>query len=182
MQSVGEKLRALRRRRSLNLRRLAERSGISHANLSLIERDKVSPSLNTLQAILSALGCRFSEFAAELEPNQPESPFYFRANQTQIGNPPKWSSHLIGFTHPRRQLMLLHEVMQPGADTGESYSHLGQEGGVIIRGAVAATIGDHTAILRAGDGYYFDSTQPHRFRVVGDEPCEIVSAATPPSY
>ena len=46
-------------------------------------------------------------------------------------------------------------------------------------------VGQHyrePAILGAGDGYYFDSTLPHRFRNLGEEECEIVSVCTPPTF
>ncbi|MCP9232819.1 cupin domain-containing protein [Mesorhizobium sp. LMG 17147] len=37
-------------------------------------------------------------------------------------------------------------------------------------------------MLHPGDGYYFDSRVPHRFRNVHDGESEIVSAITPPTY
>ena len=56
MPNVGSKLRELRLRRKLGVRELADRSGISHSTISLIERDKISPSLDTLSAVLDASG------------------------------------------------------------------------------------------------------------------------------
>ena len=38
------------------------------------------------------------------------------------------------------------------------------------------------SILKQGDGYYFDSRLPHRFRNLSKEPCEVLSACTPPTY
>ena len=35
-------------------------------------------------------------------------------------------------------------------------------------------------VLKAGDGFLFDSRRPHRFRNVGDRAAEVVSACTPP--
>jgi len=37
-------------------------------------------------------------------------------------------------------------------------------------------------VLEAGDAYYFDSRQPHRFRNVHDQECELISVCTPPSF
>ena len=44
------------------------------------------------------------------------------------------------------------------------------------------TVGEQSAILRAGDAYYFRSSQPHSFVNPGSEPCELISACTPPSF
>ena len=59
--------------------------------------------------------------------------------------------------------------------------HDGQEGGLVIRGEVEVTVGSNIQVLRAGDAYYFDSREPHRFRNVGREEAQIVSASTPPT-
>jgi quercetin dioxygenase-like cupin family protein len=60
--------------------------------------------------------------------------------------------------------------------------HEGEEGGVVVRGEIELTVGDATRVLRAGDAYAFKSGIPHRFRNLGREACEIVSACTPPSF
>jgi len=37
-------------------------------------------------------------------------------------------------------------------------------------------------VLGPGEGYYFESTRPHRFRNIGEDDLLIVSANTPPSF
>lgn len=78
-------------------------------------------------------------------------------------------------------LQLLHETYEPGADTGRSMlSHASVEGGIVIKGELEVTVGEQVRVLKAGDGYLFDSTRPHRFRNVGTEPTVLFSACTPP--
>ena len=50
---------------------------------------------------------------------------------------------------------------------------------MVVRGKVELTVGGQTRVLEAGDAYYFSSATPHRFRNVGREVCEIISASTP---
>ena len=57
-----------------------------------------------------------------------------------------------------------------------------EEGGVVLRGRLEVTVGDQRRVLGPGDAYYFNSRLPHRFRTVGEEVCEVVSACTPPSF
>ena len=38
------------------------------------------------------------------------------------------------------------------------------------------------ATLAAGDAYYFRSSLPHTFENPGSEPCELITACTPPSF
>jgi mannose-6-phosphate isomerase-like protein (cupin superfamily) len=59
-------------------------------------------------------------------------------------------------------------------------SHASREGGVVLSGRLEVTVGTEVRVLTAGEAYLFDSRIPHRFRNVGEEPCEVVSACTPP--
>lgn len=182
MAQLGHRLRELRRRRDLGLRELAARSGVSHSAISLIERDRMSPTVDTLAAILDALGATLGGFFADLRPEAPYTPFYGAADLTEIGNPDVISYRIVGMNHPDRRLLMLHETYAVGADTGEEISHPAQEAGLVTRGAVEISVAGQTRVLYAGDGYYFDSRLPHRFRNAADAPSQIISAVTPPTY
>ena len=53
---------------------------------------------------------------------------------------------------------------------------------MVVRGRIELTVGGTTRVLGPGEAYYFSSTIPHRFRNVGREPCEIISASAPPTF
>ena len=78
---------------------------------------------------------------------------------------------------------MLYENYQPGADTGEElYSHEAEEAGIVIAGQIELSVGAEVELLGEGDGYIFDSRNPHRFRNIGTDVCIIVSACTPPTF
>ncbi|RDJ04291.1 cupin domain-containing protein [Rhizobium grahamii] len=181
MPKIGAKLRELRRRRDLSVRELAIRSGISHSTISLIERDKMSPSVDTLGAVLDALGTTLTGFFSDLQSSLPYSPFYASTDLVEIGNQDTISYRVIGLDHPNRQMLMLHERYAPSGDSGE-LTHSAQEAGMVISGAVEVAVGNQKRVLRPGDGYYFDSRLPHRFRNVHNSHSEILSAITPPTY
>ena len=90
---------------------------------------------------------------------------------------------LLAAQRPGRQLTLLHERYAAGAATGEEMlAHRGEEAGVVIRGRIELTVGGAARVLGPGEAYYFASQLPHRFRNVGREACEIISACTPPTF
>lgn len=182
MPKVGSKLGELRRRRDLAVRELAVRSGVSHSTISLIERDRMSPSIDTLAAILDALGTTLIGFFSDLQSSLHSSPFYPAADLVEIGKVDAISYRMVGINYPNRQLLMLQETYAVGADTGEAAPHAAQEAGIITRGAVELTVAGQTRVLHPGDGYYFDSDMPHRFRNIADEKSEIISAVTPPTY
>ena len=182
MPRLGLHLKELRKRRKLTVRELAIRSGVSHATISLIERDKSSPSVDTLSAMLDALGTTLVGFFGDIQQSVLYSPFYSSEDLIEIGHAPSVSYRMLGMNHPNRHLLMLHETYQVGADTGEAFSHRAQEAGFVLRGEVEVTVGAASKVLGPGEGYYFDSQLPHRFRNAGKTTAEIISAVTPPTY
>jgi len=63
---VGPKIRALRKKRKLTLNELSRMTGIAASNLSSIELNKTSPTLNTLAKIAHAFGMKAGEFLDEV--------------------------------------------------------------------------------------------------------------------
>lgn len=62
MSDLGKRLQNLREAHGLSQRALAKRSGISNALISLIEKDKISPSITSLKKILDSFPIELSEF------------------------------------------------------------------------------------------------------------------------
>ncbi len=182
MPQIGRHLRELRRRRQLSSRELAARAGISHSTVSLIERDRMSPSIDTLGAVVDALGTTLVEFFSGLRSSYSYSPVYRPDDFVEIGNPDEISYRVIGFNQPARKMQVLMETYQPLADTGDIFSHDAQEAGLVLEGRIELTVGQNSWVLTPGDGYYFDSNLPHRFRNLDEGVARIISAITPPSY
>jgi transcriptional regulator with XRE-family HTH domain len=182
MANIGMKLKELRIRRGLGMRELALRSGISHSSVSLIERDRMSPSIDTLSAILDALGTTLVGFFTDLHSTLTYSAFYGANDFVEIGKAGAVSHRMLGINHPNRQLLMLQETYAVGAHSGSAYCHSAQEAGIVTRGEVELTVGSESRVLHVGDGYYFDSRLPHSFRNVSKGKSEIISAVTPPTY
>ena len=82
-----------------------------------------------------------------------------------------------------RAIQLIQECYQPGAGTGRhAITHEGEECGIVLSGRLEVTVGDESAVLTKGDAYYFKSSQPHQFHNTGNEPCELITACTPPTF
>jgi len=60
--SVGERVLHLRQISGLSQRELAKRAGLTNSVISTIEQDKVSPSVSSLEKLLSGFGLDLSDF------------------------------------------------------------------------------------------------------------------------
>lgn len=185
---VGARLRELRAAAGLSQRELATRAGVPHGLIATVEQNKSSPSVASLRKILDGLAVNFVEFFSA-EPPQQDKVFFAQDELIDLTSiiPGAMKSKKGRITFKQvgdargHNLQILHEIYEPGADTGKTMlAHASREGGVVISGLLEITVGQSVRVLKAGEAYLFDSQTPHRFRNVGSEPCEVVSACTPP--
>lgn len=186
---IGARLKTMRTAAELSQRQLAERANVPHAQISNVEKNKVSPSVSTLRRILSGLGVSMADF---FEPERSPAPGPFFDADQLIDLTSKVAVNSIGEGSARmvfrqvgdargHNLQILHEVYDPGADTGETLlQHASSEGGYVVEGELEITVGNDIRVLKAGEAYLFDSREPHRFRNLSDARTVVISACTPP--
>jgi len=178
---LGARLRAIRETNGLSQRELARRAGVTNGTISLIEQNRTSPSVGSLKKVLDGIPMSLANFFASEIDTGPQ--IFFAAHELQEIAGGDISYRQVGRDLSERTLQVIHETYQPGADTGQAMlSHEAEESGVVVKGEMELTVGSQQRVLSAGDAYYFDSRQPHRFRNIGDEECIVVSACTPPSF
>lgn len=181
---IGARLLAMRKAAGLSQRQLAERAGVPHAQISVVETNRSSPSVASLRKILSGLNLTLADFF-DPERAAPQGPFFEEGDLLDLTS--RLGAACGGVTFRqigdarRHNLQILHEVYQPGADTGETrLEHFSNEGGYVVSGALEVTVGDQVRILKPGQSYLFDSRIPHRFRNAHEGATVVISACTPP--
>jgi transcriptional regulator with XRE-family HTH domain len=178
---VGSHLKAVRQMYGLSQRELAKRAGVTNGLISLIEQNRVSPSVSSLKKVLDGIPMALADFFTLDLGGKPQV-FFPREELANIGTA-SVELRLVGGRLAQRSMSILHEHYAANADTGEEMlTHAGEEGGVVVKGKIELTVGGESRVLGAGDAYYFKSSVPHRFRNLGREECEIVSASSPPSF
>jgi transcriptional regulator with XRE-family HTH domain len=177
---VGKRLRGVRTAFGLSQRELAKRAGVTNGMISLIEQDRVSPSVGSLQKILAAFPMTMAEFFTR--DMETQETMVFRAAELPDVGTGTIQYRLVAAARRDRKMSILAETYQPDSDTGEDLlTHSGEEGGVVIEGELELTVAGKTWLLGPGDAYYFDSRLPHRFRNTGSVSARVVSANSPPT-
>jgi transcriptional regulator with XRE-family HTH domain len=179
---VATRLQYIRKKHGLSQRELAKRAGVTNGTISLIEQNRVSPSVGSLKKLLECIPMSLAEFFTfEVEENR--AVVSRRDEMPNLGNE-SIRFYLAGAGMKDRNMCIMREVYEPLADTGpDMLQHAGHEGGVLVSGRLELTVDGCTWLLDPGDSYYFESRSPHRFRnPSADEICEVVSANSPPTF
>lgn len=178
---TGLRLKSIRTRLKMSQRQLARLANVANATISQVEAGKLNPTVSMLKKILGGFPVTLSEFFSD-DIDVSDRVFFRDHELTEIADGGV-SFRQVGGNLRNRSLQLLKECYQPGSGTGRhALSHDGEECGIILSGRLQVTVGEQTAILTEGDAYYFKSDQPHQFRNPGNEPCELISACTPPTF
>ena len=160
--SLGEAVRQARKGRGLSLQVVAEGVGISTGLLSQIERGISSPSIRNLReaGIIVREG---------------------RRRTVDFGDKGMVKSFLTA--HDDGALQVMEIVLDPGGSSGEeSYTHEGEECGVVLQGKLELWVEDDRFVLGEGDAFHFESRRPHRFRNLGNDQTRVHWVTTPPVW
>jgi transcriptional regulator with XRE-family HTH domain len=165
---VAVNLRELRRRRSLSLDELAQRSGVSRAGLSQIETGKTNPTLGVLWKVASGLSVPFSELLGEAQPDvsvlrRKDVPVLRSADRRFESRP-----HMPSIGGNQVELYDLR-LAPHTRHASEAHSAGTRELVVVLAGALRIQTGERVEDLEVGDSLLFNAGVPHVYENVGDE-------------
>jgi transcriptional regulator with XRE-family HTH domain len=175
---VGGRIRILRTSHELSLRALAERSNLNFNTLSLIERGKTSPSVNTLQQIAAALQIPITAFFESAGP--PKTLVYQRSGSrpsTSLTNG-KLQDLCGGLTLQGGKIMLLQLEPLSGEHPG-TIIHTGQEFAFCLEGSLEYVVDGQVYPLTSGDSLIFEAHLPHGWRNPGPAAARFLLVLSP---
>ena len=181
--SLGNAIRTHRKQESMTLLDLAKRAGFSISYLSQIERNLLTPSIGTLRRLAESLGIPAGQLMLK-DARQPNSPIAVvrRSERKQLAFPGSSIHYELLTPDMRRRASLLWVEAPPGSESGPLFSHEGEDGVVVLKGAIEVEVGSVWHHLEAGDSIYFNAGIPHRWRNSGTVGAEAVWLSTPPSF
>lgn len=181
MNSIGSRLRAVRKARGLSLKQVAALVGCTPSYLSMVETEKLDPSVSRLKKIADALGSTIVELFSEGNSNEH---VVLRKDERQrvsvLGS--KLLIEILVRQGSDKKMDARLAVVAPGGGSAGDYQHPGEEFGYVIRGTLELTVNGTAYILHEGDTFYFNSTSPHRFCNLSDEDVEVLWVNHPPSW
>jgi DNA-binding transcriptional MerR regulator/quercetin dioxygenase-like cupin family protein len=175
--AMGQRLRQLRVSRGLSLAEVADGVRISVGFLSAIERSHMSASVGTLRKLARYYKLNILDF---FDPSQ-ANPYRVRPEERKklhAGRGVQMELLAWGNTVMEPHLF----TIAPGAGSGDSYAHEGEEFLFVLRGALDIALEGQSHQLRAGDSFYFESSTPHTWRNSGKTETVVLWVNTPPTF
>jgi len=175
--AVGTRLRQLRITRGLSLAEVAEAVGISVGFLSAIERSHMSASVGTLRKLARYYKLKILDFFDAAEAS---SHLVRRRERKQLNAGSGVRMDLLAWGNTVMEPHLFTIV--PGAGSGESYAHEGEEFIFVLRGTLHILLDGEEYALKSGDSFYFESSTPHTWRNSGKSQTVLLWVNTPPTF
>lgn len=179
-QSLGEKLRALRRSQGQSLEEVANATGISRSLLSLVETGKNDLTVGRLIRLMDFYGVLVTDLLPQGTEDRPE--IVRRAHQRRIRSRSEKMDLFYLLPDASRAIELVIAVYQPGGATAEFLSFDAEQTVHVLEGAIALTFeGEAPIVLEVGDSAGFSARRPHKYSNDGDQIARVMHARSPAS-
>jgi transcriptional regulator with XRE-family HTH domain len=161
---------------------VAGKAGVSESLISQIERNKVSPSIDTLFTIAEILEIDFDYLFRDFKKEKQASIIHKHERRRIETGPVTYEQlSLMYDTDEEHAIEAFLLIIKPGGKRGErEYGHIGKELGFILEGEATLEYGNRVYHLKEGDSISFSSHVPHLLTNTGKGELKTLWVSTPP--
>ena len=182
MKEIAEKLKAFRLANRMTLKQLASKAGCTDAYLSQLERGHANPSIMVLKGIAEALQVKVVDFFLEQETGENDVVLKekervninFRQGDAKI--------QMLVRNIQNRRMQPFYTTIEPGGGSKGSYSHIGEECGIVLKGMLEINLNGKAYRLKKNESFYFSSQEPHSWSNPGKTKAVVIWVVSPPSF
>ena len=182
MDEFGKKLKALRIANGMTLKELASKARCTDAYLSQMERGLANPSVMILKNVASALGIKVVDFF--LEPRTEEDDVVLR-EEDRVNLDVKQGDAKIQMlvrSVQNKRMQPFYNLIEPGGGSEGSYSHIGEEFGIVLQGRLEIDLNGRTYQIKKGQTFYFSSQILHSWSNPGRIKTVVIWVTSPPTF
>jgi transcriptional regulator with XRE-family HTH domain/KaiC/GvpD/RAD55 family RecA-like ATPase len=183
--NLGDKIRTLRKKLGMTQKELAEQVGLTPSFISQLEKNLISPSLDSLLKLSEKLNTQPIYFLTDGE-SGPLQKMVIKPGERQDihlqemkGTEVKLQLLVSDMLNRRMEPYLL--TMKEGAViNGHFYSHKGDEFAYVMEGELEVEIQDEKQLLKQGDSLYIGSIFPSKWVNIGRGDAILLWVLSPP--
>jgi len=176
---ISNRLKDIRKEKNITLQDLAEQAGVTKGMLSQVENSRSIPSLSVLLNLIKALDIDLNEFFKNINLQLTDKVILKKKEEYQ----PFEKENALGFHYQRLFSTSIHDYhidfvllrleanaqRQPVSTDAFEFKYL-------LKGKVEYTIDDKIYVMEEGDSLFFDATEVHNPKSVGDEDALLLVA------
>lgn len=167
---LGTILRKYRKQHNITLQELADKTGLSTAYISLLERNINSPTLKNLNAICQALHTTMASLINELEASDDD--VMVKHDERDVITASEEYTYELATKVKEGMKCVVMTVLDNNLHI--SNPHIVDEVGFIISGTLKLTIMGTEYDMEPGDCIYIRANQQHQYIKTSEEPCVSV--------
>jgi DNA-binding transcriptional MerR regulator/mannose-6-phosphate isomerase-like protein (cupin superfamily) len=175
--ALGSRLRKLRLKQGASLATVAKAAGVSVGFLSALERSQTSASVGTLHRLARFYKTNILDF---YDTDRLKQHRVRPAERKILEAGPGIRMELLAWGSTVMEPHLFR--IAPRAESGESYTHMGEEFLYVLKGTLRILLRAEAYTLRAGDSFYFESAVPHKWGNPGRSETWVLWVNTPPTF
>lgn len=166
---IGIIIKKKRKEKKMTLSELAESTGFSVSYLSLLERGKNNPTVESLNKICFALNIMLSELISKIETSP--ATIVKKGERHNIYNGNGFSYD--GATDGNHELSCMVMTVRDNNEH-KSSPHITDEIGYVLKGTITFFVANSKYTLTEGDCIYIEANNVHGYQKVGDEECQCL--------
>lgn len=182
MEKIGQRIKFFRKRKGYSLTKFAEELGLSLSYISQIESGKSNINVALLIDIAKKLELPSVSLLLDDTPKPDVEVVRAEERKSYMRNDENVTIDLL-FATASRQLEATIIHLPVNTDTKKPESHKGDEFCYVIKGKANLYLeGRGVFDLKVGDVVSYPAEVPHKWKNIGDEPCEVLIACSPVSF
>jgi len=177
----GEKIRAVREKKHMTLKAVAQQAGVSESLVSQIERNRVSPAIDTLLSLANVLDINLEYLFEEYNRRRPVAVIRSGERRTMKEDDITYEEIVKPNEKDDPHTMESYMIEIPvGSRTHRgNYGHLGREMGIIVKGKARFHYENNEYDLEEGDSINFSAGAPHTLENIGDDILRAIWVVSP---
>jgi transcriptional regulator with XRE-family HTH domain len=183
--NLGDKIRTLRKKIGMTQKELAEQVGLTPSFISQLEKNLISPSLDSLLKLSEKLNTQPIYFLTDVESGPLQKMVIKPGERQDIQLPALKGSDiklelLVSDVLNRRMEPYLLTIKEGATIDGHFYGHKGDEFVFVMEGELEVEVQDEKQVIRQGDSLYIESTFPSKWANTGKGDAVILWVLSPP--
>ena len=175
LKEIGMRLETLREICGFSTEEMAEKLNMSEEEYKTYEEGKADFSCSFLYNAAEILGVDVLDIMSGDSPKLSTCTVVKKGDGYAVNRNRAYDYKHLAFTFRNKKAEPFLVTVEPNDKVPVLNSHAGQEFNYMVSGKMIFYIGDISYELSTGDSVYFDSSQPHAEKAVGDKPAKFLA-------